>query len=37
MDGLDWYKRESLLETLEDDDDDYDTEDVLLMLGALEE
>jgi len=36
MEGLDWYKEEDLRQLMEEDDEGYDSEDVLFMLGALE-
>lgn len=35
MEDLDWYKEEELLQCLEEDDEGYDTDDVMFMLGAL--
>ena len=35
MEDLDWYKEEDLKEWMEEDDDGYDSDDVLFMLGAL--
>ncbi len=35
MEGLDWYKEEELMQWMEEDDDGYDSDDVMFMLGAL--
>lgn len=35
MEDLDWYKEEELVRCMEEDDEEYDSKDVMFMLGAL--